>query len=125
MACKEIMGRQKIYLSPERFINSCSYWNRHGYLWSGIGCEAHIREGLQHDRSEFRSLWRSTEFATDHADEELSVLKEFCTAQGAEFAISEVFAHGGDGGIELAKKVVASCEKPQKFQYLYGLGRSD
>lgn len=59
-------------------------------------------------------------FSTD-TDEELSLLKEFCTAQGAEFAISEVFAKGGDGGIELAKKVAASCEKPQKFQYLYDL----
>lgn len=59
-------------------------------------------------------------FSTD-TDEELSVLKEFCTSQGAEFAISEVFAKGGEGGIELAKKVAASCEKPLKFQYLYDL----
>ena len=59
-------------------------------------------------------------FSTD-TDEELSVLKEFCTSQGAEFAISEVFAKGGDGGIELAKKVAASCEKPLMFQYLYDL----
>lgn len=59
-------------------------------------------------------------FFTD-TDEELSVLKEFCTSLGAEFAISEVFAKGGDGGIELAKKVAASCEKPLKFQYLYDL----
>ena len=59
-------------------------------------------------------------FSTD-TDEELSIIKEFCMVQGAEFAVSEVFTHGGEGGIELAKKVVASCEKPQKFQCLYEL----
>ncbi|MBQ9857388.1 MAG: formate--tetrahydrofolate ligase, partial [Oscillospiraceae bacterium] len=38
---------------------------------------------------------------------------------GADFALSEVFAKGGDGGIELAEKVVAACEKPSDFRVLY------
>lgn len=57
-------------------------------------------------------------FATD-TDEELKILENTCTALGVDFALSEVFAKGGDGGIELAKKVVAACEKPNSFTYLY------
>ena len=34
-------------------------------------------------------------------------------------ALSEVFAKGGEGGIELAEKVVAACEKPNSFAPLY------
>jgi formate--tetrahydrofolate ligase len=36
-----------------------------------------------------------------------------------EFALSEVFAKGGEGGIELAKKVVEACDKPSDFHCLY------
>ncbi len=57
-------------------------------------------------------------FGTD-TDEELSALREICEKNGADFALSEVFAKGGDGGIELAEKVVAACEKPSSFKLLY------
>ncbi len=52
-------------------------------------------------------------------DEELSTLREICEKNGADFALSEVFAKGGNGGIELAEKVVAACEKESEFKLLY------
>ncbi|MBR7112306.1 MAG: formate--tetrahydrofolate ligase [Clostridia bacterium] len=57
-------------------------------------------------------------FDTD-TDAELSALRAICEEKGADFALSEVFAKGGDGGIELAEKVVAACEKPKSFKLLY------
>ncbi|HJJ54757.1 MAG TPA: formate--tetrahydrofolate ligase, partial [Methanocorpusculum sp.] len=59
-------------------------------------------------------------FAAD-SDEELKVLEEKCKSLGADFALSEVFAKGGDGGIDLATKVVAACEKPSNFKCLYDI----
>ena len=52
-------------------------------------------------------------------DAELTALREICEKNGADFALSEVFAKGGDGGIELAEKVVAACEKESEFKLLY------
>jgi formate--tetrahydrofolate ligase len=43
-------------------------------------------------------------------DEELLILKEFCEARGAAFALSEAFAKGGEGAMELARQVVATIE---------------
>ncbi len=57
-------------------------------------------------------------FGTD-SDAELSYIEEYCRANGADFALSEVFGKGGDGGIELAKKVVEACDKPSDFHTLY------
>ena len=57
-------------------------------------------------------------FGSD-SEAELKAIEEICLAKGAEFALSEVFAKGGEGGIELAKKVVEACEKPSDFHCLY------
>ena len=57
-------------------------------------------------------------FGTD-TDAELAVVADYCRARGAEFALSEVFAKGGEGGIELAEAVVRACEKPSDFHPLY------
>ena len=57
-------------------------------------------------------------FGTD-TDAELDYIREICTEKGADFALSEVFAKGGDGGIELAEKVIAACEKPKDFTLMY------
>ena len=57
-------------------------------------------------------------FGTD-TDAELKAVEEMCIAKGADLALSDVFAKGGDGGIELARKVVAACEKPSNFRVLY------
>ena len=52
-------------------------------------------------------------------DAELAALRAICEAKGADFALSEVFAKGGEGGTELAEKVIAACEKPKNFKFLY------
>ena len=57
-------------------------------------------------------------FLTD-ADEEIEVLENYCRENDVEFALSDVFAKGGDGGIELAHKVVKACEKPANFAPIY------
>ena len=57
-------------------------------------------------------------FGSD-SEAELKAVEEICLAKGAEFALSEVFAKGGEGGIELAKKVVEACDKPSNFRCLY------
>lgn len=44
-------------------------------------------------------------FVTD-TDEELAFVKKYCEEKGCEFALSEVWEHGGDGGTELAEKVL-------------------
>ena len=49
-------------------------------------------------------------FDTD-TDAELEALREICEKNGADFTLSEVFAKGSEGGIELAEKVVAACDK--------------
>lgn len=57
-------------------------------------------------------------FLTD-SDEELAVLSDYCEKSGCRFAVSEVFAHGGEGGAELARAVVEACEQPSSFHPLY------
>ncbi|MBE6907590.1 MAG: formate--tetrahydrofolate ligase [Ruminococcaceae bacterium] len=53
------------------------------------------------------------------SDEEIETLSHFCARTGCRFALSEVFAKGGDGGIELAKAVVEACEDTSDFRPLY------
>ena len=57
-------------------------------------------------------------FGTD-SDAELAYVEEICKAKGADFSLSEVFAKGGEGGIDLANKVVAACEKEKNFKFAY------
>lgn len=57
-------------------------------------------------------------FPTD-TQAELSLLVEKCQAMGAEVSVSEVWAKGGEGGIDLASKVLAAMEKPNNFKFLY------
>ncbi len=55
----------------------------------------------------------------DDTDAELALVEEICRKNGADFALSEVFAKGGEGGLELAEKVVAACEKESNFAPIY------
>ncbi len=57
-------------------------------------------------------------FGTD-TDAELGYIEEYCTSMGADFAMSEVFANGGSGGVALAEKVVAATEKASDFRFIY------
>lgn len=60
------------------------------------------------------------QFGTD-TEEELNFIENYCKEKGADFALSNVFGKGGEGGIELAQKVVEACEKPSDFAPLYSL----
>ena len=55
----------------------------------------------------------------DDTDAELDFISNYCKERNADFALSEVFAKGGDGAIELANKVVEACEKPSDFAPIY------
>ena len=58
-------------------------------------------------------------FATD-TKEEHAFIKKFCEDRGCEFALSNVFLEGGNGGIELANKVIESINtKKADFKPLY------
>ena len=59
-------------------------------------------------------------FGTD-SKEELEYIESYCRENGADFALSDVFGKGGEGGVELAKKVVEACEKPSDFAPIYSL----
>lgn len=59
-------------------------------------------------------------FAQD-TPEELEAIRSHCAAHGVNVALSEVFAKGGEGGIELAKEVVALATSGKAgFKLLYG-----
>ena len=58
-------------------------------------------------------------FHTD-TDAEIAYLKEFCEKMGVEVSLAEIFAKGGEGGIDLANKVCAVIEKGQAdFKPIY------
>ena len=58
-------------------------------------------------------------FVSD-TDAELSFVKEFCEERGCDFALSEVWEHGGEGGIALAGKVLNTLEnKESHYAPLY------
>ena len=53
-------------------------------------------------------------------DAELKTIEEYCTSQGAEFSLCEVFAKGGEGGVELAEKLVNTLNtKESNFAPIY------
>lgn len=52
-------------------------------------------------------------------DAEIAFVEKFCKEKGADFAVTKCFAEGGDGGTELAQKVVAACDKENNFHHLY------
>jgi len=51
-------------------------------------------------------------FMTD-TDAELKTIEDYCKSLGAEFALAEVFAKGGEGGMELAQKLVDMINKKE------------
>ncbi len=63
------------------------------------------------------------QFGSD-TEAELKFIEDYCKENGADFALSNVFGKGGEGGIELANKVVEACEKPSAFEPIYSLDLS-
>ena len=57
-------------------------------------------------------------FDTD-TEAEIAYVREICEKKGVRLALSEVFAKGGEGGIELANAVVEACEEPKNFKFIY------
>ncbi len=58
-------------------------------------------------------------FVSD-TDAETSFVRQFCESKGCEFALSKVWEHGGEGGIELAEKVLHTLDtRPSDFHVLY------
>ena len=59
-------------------------------------------------------------FHTDTKDE-IAMVRKAAEAAGARCAVSEQWAKGGEGAIELAEAVVEACNEKTNFQYLYPL----
>ncbi len=63
-------------------------------------------------------------FITD-TEEEVAFVRQFCEDRNCEFALSEVWEKGGEGGIALAEKVLETIEKKESnFHVLYEDGLS-
>ncbi|MCC2231813.1 MAG: formate--tetrahydrofolate ligase [Lachnospiraceae bacterium] len=62
-------------------------------------------------------------FPTD-TKAELDLVERKCKELGVNVALSEVWAKGGEGGIELAKEVIRLVEEPNDFSFSYGLDLS-
>lgn len=63
-------------------------------------------------------------FHTD-TDREIELVRKLAKAAGAEDAVtSNHWAQGGAGAVDLGKAVVAACEKPSHFKFLYPLERT-
>lgn len=62
-------------------------------------------------------------FPSDTAAE-LKLVEDQCRKLGVNVALSEVWAKGGEGGIDLANEVLRLCEQPARFQYCYDVNAS-
>lgn len=62
-------------------------------------------------------------FPTD-TEAELALVREKCEELGANVALSEVWARGGEGGEELAKEVIRLCEGESTMEYVYDVNAS-
>ena len=60
-------------------------------------------------------------FLTD-TEAEYELIKNFCEERGCEFALSKVWEKGGEGGLELAEKVIQTLEtKESNYHPIYEL----
>ena len=58
-------------------------------------------------------------FITD-TDEQIDMIEKFCNERGAEVSLCEVWAKGGEGGIDLAEKVLRAIDgNKTEFDYFY------
>ncbi len=81
-----------------------------------VNLEKHIENLQKYDVPIVVTLNR---FSTD-TDAELAFIKEFCEARGCDFELSEVWEKGGDGGIDLANRIIETLEtKESNFHVLY------
>ena len=60
-------------------------------------------------------------FVTD-TDEQIAMIEKFCNERGAEVSLCEVWAKGGEGGIDLAEKVLRAIDgNKAEFDYFYDI----
>ena len=62
------------------------------------------------------------QFASD-TESEISTLKELTEALGVSVSLTQVFAKGGEGGLDLAEKLSAMLQAKPDFRYLYELNQ--
>lgn len=74
-----------------------------------VNLEKHIENLQKYDVPVVVTL---NSFISDTAAE-IAFVKKFCEDRGCEFAISQVWEKGGEGGIELAQKVLETLEKKE------------
>ena len=70
-----------------------------------VNLEKHIENIQKYDVPVIVTL---NSFITD-TEAENTLIREFCEERGCEFALSEVWEKGGEGGIALAEKVLDRC----------------
>ena len=81
-----------------------------------VNLEKHIENIQKYDVPVIVTL---NSFITD-TEAEYAYIKKFCEDRSCEFALSEVWAKGGEGGIALAQKVLETLEhRPSNFRVLY------
>jgi len=56
----------------------------------------------------------------DDKDEDIQIVEDFCNSKNIAFSVADIWSQGGEGGIELAGKLVSLIHNnPSKFHYLY------
>ena len=81
-----------------------------------VNLEKHIENLQKYDVPVVVTL---NSFVSD-TEAEIAYVKSFCEERGCEFAISQVWEKGGEGGITLAEKVLDTLEKKEShFHVLY------
>ncbi len=86
-----------------------------------------LRDGLCNLKAHIENLQKYgvpvvvaiNKFLTD-TDEEIAVVKELCESLGARISVTEGFAKGGAGAVDLANEVIAAIENSEnKFKFIY------
>ena len=94
---------------------------------AGVQGDGEIKKGLKNMEKHLENLAlfgvpvvvAINKFPNDR-DSELDIVEKFCNEMNVPVAVSEVWSDGGDGGIELAGKVIDTIHnKKPKFKYLY------
>ncbi len=97
---KDMLGEENLEALKKGIVNL----DKHIENMQGFGCNVVVT---------------LNSFITD-TEAEHEFIKEHVEAMGCEFALANVWAKGGEGGIELANKVIAATEKPHgKLKYTY------
>jgi formyltetrahydrofolate synthetase len=104
---------------PGKSLDTAYTQENLGLLEAGLGnLGVHIKNAL---RFGIPVVVAVNSFATD-TPAEVELVRAYAAGQGAEDAVvSRHWAEGGKGAAQLAEAVVAACEKPSHFEFLYPL----